>query len=303
MTTDAESRYDVALSFAGAQRVYVALVAERLRSRGVRVFYDEFYATAMIGQELISYLQQVYSHQSKAVAAFISADWVQKPYTTHERETALAYALLHTDRTARPYLLPFRFDDTPVPGLQPTVAYHDLRTLRPGELWWRLDRACKRPQDAADFLFQVLADHGHVPPRQEPTDVGVTVRFVWVSDLEGQQSVEVVAADALEDGECEIDGIRYLLVPEELGALVAPREPVPVFLREDYQAHRQEVVAPLPDSAAETAVVDRVRTKVRQLVDLDIARGAVPIGPTFTRTLPTPHGLAVVGTCIVARLR
>jgi len=42
----------------------------------------------------------------------------------------------------------------------------------------------------------------------------------------------------LEDGECEIDGIRYLLVPEELGALVAPREPVPVFLREDYQAHR-----------------------------------------------------------------
>jgi hypothetical protein len=132
MTTDAESRYDVALSFAGAQRVYVALVAERLRSRGVRVFYDEFYATAMIGQELISYLQQVYSHQSKAVAAFISADWVQKPYTTHERETALAYALLHTDRTARPYLLPFRFDDSPVPGLQPTVAYHDLRTLRPG---------------------------------------------------------------------------------------------------------------------------------------------------------------------------
>ena len=27
MTTDAESRYDVALSFAGAQRVYVALAA------------------------------------------------------------------------------------------------------------------------------------------------------------------------------------------------------------------------------------------------------------------------------------
>jgi len=303
MTTDAESRYDVALSFAGAQRVYVALVADRLRSRGVRVFYDEFYATAMIGQELISYLQQVYSHQSKAVAAFISADWVQKPYTTHERETALAYALLNTDRAARPYLLPFRFDDTPVPGLQPTVAYHDLRTLRPGELRWQRDRAYKRPQDAADFLLHVLADHGHVTPGQEPTDVGVTVRFVWVSDAVGGQSVEVVPADALEDGEFEIDGVRYLLVPQELGTLVAPREPVPVFLREDYQAHKQEVVSPLPDSAAETAIVDQVRTKVRQLVDLDIARGAVPIGPTFTRTLPTPYGPAVVGTCIVARLR
>jgi|GEM_PF-5690907 hypothetical protein len=90
MTTDAESRYDVALSFAGAQRVYVALVADRLRSRGVRVFYDEFYATAMIGQELISYLQQVYSHQSKAVAVQRHAEITNRRLPTSSASPARA---------------------------------------------------------------------------------------------------------------------------------------------------------------------------------------------------------------------
>ena len=36
-----EFTYDVALSFAGEQRAYVEHVADCLRARGVRVFYDE----------------------------------------------------------------------------------------------------------------------------------------------------------------------------------------------------------------------------------------------------------------------
>src|SRR4249919_382090 len=35
-----ESRWDVALSFAGAQRDYVGRVAAALKARGVRCFYD-----------------------------------------------------------------------------------------------------------------------------------------------------------------------------------------------------------------------------------------------------------------------
>lgn len=34
--------YDVALSFAGEQRVYVQKVAAALRRRGIRPFYDDY---------------------------------------------------------------------------------------------------------------------------------------------------------------------------------------------------------------------------------------------------------------------
>jgi hypothetical protein len=35
-------QFDVALSFAGEDRVYTGDIAERLRSHDVRVFYDEY---------------------------------------------------------------------------------------------------------------------------------------------------------------------------------------------------------------------------------------------------------------------
>ena len=34
--------YDVCLSFAGEQREYVEQVADKLKSRGVRVFFDDY---------------------------------------------------------------------------------------------------------------------------------------------------------------------------------------------------------------------------------------------------------------------
>lgn len=44
MTDDASMifEFDIALSFAGENRVYVADVAERLRSQGIHVFYDQY---------------------------------------------------------------------------------------------------------------------------------------------------------------------------------------------------------------------------------------------------------------------
>jgi len=61
---------------------------------------------------------------------FISEAYAAKPWTRHERRSALARALEEEEE----YILPARFDDTELPGLRPTIAYLDLRTIAPETL-------------------------------------------------------------------------------------------------------------------------------------------------------------------------
>ena len=60
---------------------------------------------------------------------FISAEYATKPWTRHERRSALARALEEDE-----YVLPVRFDDTDLPGLRPTVKYVDLAEIAPQSL-------------------------------------------------------------------------------------------------------------------------------------------------------------------------
>jgi hypothetical protein len=121
--------FDVALSFAGEDRVYVDEVAKHLADAKARVFYDEFQTVALWGKDLTEHLQDIYQNQARFCVLFISQHYVNKPWPTHERRSALARALVAKTE----YLLPARFDDSTVPGLQPTISYVDLRKLRPKE--------------------------------------------------------------------------------------------------------------------------------------------------------------------------
>jgi hypothetical protein len=47
-----EQRWDVALSFAGAQRDYVEQVADSLKERGLRCFYDADHEVQLWGKHL-----------------------------------------------------------------------------------------------------------------------------------------------------------------------------------------------------------------------------------------------------------
>lgn len=122
--------YDVCLSFAGAQRTYVNEVASGLIANGVRVFYDEYERVSMWGKDLYSHLDEIYQHQARYCILFSSADYADKVWTNHERRSAQARALMAKGE----YILPARFDDTPIPGLPNTIYYIDLRTLPPKDL-------------------------------------------------------------------------------------------------------------------------------------------------------------------------
>ena len=117
------------MSFAGAQRMYVERVAGVLLAGGVRCFYDADQVTSLWGRHLSEELTRVYGQESAAVVVFVSAEYAAGPWTVLERRAALSRAA----RERREYVLPARFDDTPLPGILPDVVFLDLRDLAPEE--------------------------------------------------------------------------------------------------------------------------------------------------------------------------
>jgi hypothetical protein len=155
--TDGSSQtfeFDVALSFAGEDRAYVHDIAGRLRAHDVEVFYDEYAVVETWGADLYELLDEVYRKKARFVIAFISANYVSKPWPKHERRSALARALVEL----QPYFLPVRLDDSELPGLRPTVGYVDARSTTPDQL--------------VQLILQKLGRlPGHVRSRPEPIGV------------------------------------------------------------------------------------------------------------------------------------
>ena len=138
-------RWDVALSFAGAQRDYVGQVAQALKARGVRCFYDADEQVRLWGTHLAEELPRIYARESAAVVVFVSADYAGRDWTRLERRAAFSQAVIE----AGVYVLPARFDDSELPGLLPDVVAIDLRGYT--------------PEQFADLVVAKLADLGISP--------------------------------------------------------------------------------------------------------------------------------------------
>jgi hypothetical protein len=150
---DAGPRWDVALSFAGAQRAYVGQVAAALKVRGVRCFYDDDEQVRLWGTHLAEELPRIYARESAAVVVFVSAEYAGQDWTRLERRAAFSRAVAE----AGVYVLPARFDDCELPGLLPDVAAVDLRRHTPGQF--------------ADLVVAKLADLG-VGSSSSPAGIG-----------------------------------------------------------------------------------------------------------------------------------
>ena len=116
----------LALSFAGAQRPNVEQVASALQARGVRCFYDADEQIELWGKYLAEELPAIYGERAAAVVVFVSAEYAARDWTRLERRAALNRAV----RERQEYVLPARFDDTPLPGLLSDMVAVDLRAVR-----------------------------------------------------------------------------------------------------------------------------------------------------------------------------
>lgn len=116
-----KSKYQVALSFAGEQRGYVEEVARHLASWDIAVFYDGFETVPLWGRHGTEAFHEAFAENSAYVVMFISEQYAEKAWPRHERRSALSRMI----KEKCDYILPVRFDDALVPGLQ-----HDIIFLR-----------------------------------------------------------------------------------------------------------------------------------------------------------------------------
>jgi hypothetical protein len=118
-----EYKYDVAFSFAGEDRQYVDRVANILKKESVKVFYDFFETIELWGKDLSVQLNYVYKKASRYFIPFISKHYKEKIWTKYELRSALQRVMTQSEG----YLLPVRFDDTEIEGINANIAYIDLR--------------------------------------------------------------------------------------------------------------------------------------------------------------------------------
>jgi len=177
-----EYQYDVALSFAGENREYVEDVAIFLKSYGAKVFYDKFEQADLWGKNLYDHLPEVYKKKAKYTIIFVSKEYKEKAWTNLERQSAQARAF----KESKEYILPVRFDDTEIPGLNDTISYLDANKYSPKEIakffleksgfstkkrWWGNWEAGKDRNwfnqdlfitkvDSKGFQFELICIHG-----------------------------------------------------------------------------------------------------------------------------------------------
>jgi WD40 repeat protein len=106
-------RWDVALSFAEAQRDYAGQVGQALQARGFRCVYDADEQIDLSGKYLAEELPAMYGGQAAVMVVFVSAEYAAGNWTRPERRAAVDRAL----RERREDVLAAKFDDTRLYGL------------------------------------------------------------------------------------------------------------------------------------------------------------------------------------------
>lgn len=115
--------YDIAISFAGEDRTVAEAIANKLKTQGVRVFYDKFEEANLWGEDLYVHLDEVYSKKARFCIMLLSEHYAKKAWTNHERQSAQARAFKESEA----YILPVKIDETSIPGIRDTVGYISLK--------------------------------------------------------------------------------------------------------------------------------------------------------------------------------
>ena len=73
--------YDIVLSFAGEDRPQAEALAESLRDKGVKAFYDQYEKACLWGKNLYSYLPDLFQNKALYCVMLISQHYATKLWT------------------------------------------------------------------------------------------------------------------------------------------------------------------------------------------------------------------------------
>lgn len=114
--------FDVALSFAGSERHLAEELARLLKQAQITVFYDKDHAAKLWGKDLTVVLDEVYRKKARLCVAFVSREYRDRDWPSHELRSARARALKERDA----YLLPIQVEPVELEGVPPTIGYLSL---------------------------------------------------------------------------------------------------------------------------------------------------------------------------------
>jgi serine/threonine protein kinase len=122
--------WDIAFSFANEDRRVVEEIVQNLKKKGLKIFYDFDHQSKLWGEDLPSFLENVYTKQAKFCVIVISQSYPHKNWAWFESR----YALSREITQRHPYILPLRLDDTKIPGIPHTIGIIDIRRNNVSEI-------------------------------------------------------------------------------------------------------------------------------------------------------------------------
>ncbi len=95
------------------------------------MFYDNFYPEQLWGKDLVALFDRIYRKDSRYCAMFLSCEYRDRIWTTHERRSATARAL---QERGNEYILPVKVESVDIDGLAPTVGHVSLAEMAPAQI-------------------------------------------------------------------------------------------------------------------------------------------------------------------------
>lgn len=129
-------KYDIAISYASEQELYVNRVAKILEKEKINVFYAPNLEDEFLSCDMITAFYDIYRYESLYVACFISEDYLQKDITMHEAKTAL----IRGKDERRNCLIPVCFGSARLKELDPDIHYIDADKFKEVEVADKLKR-------------------------------------------------------------------------------------------------------------------------------------------------------------------
>jgi hypothetical protein len=144
-------RFLVALSFPGEKRGFVETVANTIADviGKEKVLYDRYLQAELARLNLDLHLGRLYHDESELIVPFFCADYERKEWCGLEWRQIRDLAKQRKDEQ----IMPFRFDDTPIPGVLSIDGYLPIG-----------DRS---PQQVADLILERLALIGADPRKSQ----------------------------------------------------------------------------------------------------------------------------------------
>jgi len=118
-------KYDVSLSYANENRKIAKNLAQKLKNKGMRVFFDNFYQFDLWGKSLKKVFSEVFGPKTRFAVVLISEYYPVKEWTNFE------FSIMKEEAKKREteFILPIRLDNTKMPGIHEDIGYLDYRKV------------------------------------------------------------------------------------------------------------------------------------------------------------------------------